>query len=164
MERAHKPIVDLAATVLEGVEGNIIDLGCGNGLLGLMAAAENSAANIIFVDESYMAVESARINFRQAFQDSRQAEFKVTNCLQGLAPESADLVLNNPPFHQRHSIGDTIAWQMFKASRSVLRKGGELVVVGNRHLAYHAKLKKIFGNCERVAGNRKYVVLKARKN
>jgi len=36
-------------------------------------------------------------------------------------------------------------------------------VVGNRHLGYHAKLKKLFGNCETVAANRKYVILKAIK-
>jgi hypothetical protein len=33
MERAHKPIVDLATKELSGVEGSIIDLGCGNGAL-----------------------------------------------------------------------------------------------------------------------------------
>ena len=40
---------------------------------------------------------------------------------------------------------------------------GELHVVGNRHLAYHAKLKKLFGNCTTRAGNGKFVVLVARR-
>ena len=140
---------------------NIVDLGCGNGLLGLIAAAVNTEANLTFVDESYMAIESAKINFNRAFQDSRSAEFKVSNCLEGLASDSVDLVLNNPPFHQQHNIGDAIAWQMFIDARRVLRSGGELIVVGNRHLAYHAKLKKIFGHCEQLASNGRYVVLKA---
>ncbi len=141
----------------------IIDLGCGNGILGLVAALFNPDAAFLFVDESYMAVDSARQNFNTAFGDQRMAEFKASNCLEGVAPESADLILNNPPFHQQSSIGDAIAWQMFIDARRVLRTGGELRVVGNRHLAYHAKLKKIFGNCEQIASNGKYVILNAIK-
>jgi 16S rRNA (guanine1207-N2)-methyltransferase len=33
--------------------------------------------------------------------------------------------------------------------------------VGNRHLAYHAKLHRIFGNDEFVASSPKFVVLRA---
>jgi 23S rRNA (guanine1835-N2)-methyltransferase len=35
--------------------------------------------------------------------------------------------------------------------------------VGNRHLGYHTKVKKVFGNCEMITSNRKFVVLKAIK-
>jgi len=139
----------------------IVDLGCGNGLLGLIAASLNPRATFLFTDESYMAVASARENFVAAFAREREADFKVTNCLQGVADESADLVLNNPPFHQQNATGDSIAWQMFIDARRVLKSRGELWVVGNRHLGYHAKLKNLFGNCELVASNRKFVILKA---
>ena len=141
----------------------IVDLGCGNGLLGLIAASLNESATVLFTDESYMAVASAKHNFVAAFGDHRHAEFEVTNCLQGVADESKDLVLNNPPFHQNNATGDAIAWQMFIDSRRVLKPQGELRVVGNRHLGYHSKLKNLFGNCELVASNRKFVVLKAIK-
>jgi len=46
----------------------------------------------------------------------------------------------------------------------VLRRGGELRVVGNRHLGHHARLRKIFGNCETIAANRKFVLLSARQD
>ena len=110
-----------------------------------------------------MAVDSARQNFNTAFGDGRLAEFRAANCLQDVASESTDLVLDNPPFHQQNSIGDAIAWQMFIDARRTLRTGGELWIVGNRHLAYHTKLKKIFGNCEQIASNGKYVILKSLK-
>ncbi len=141
----------------------IVDLGCGNGLLGLIAASLNPRATVLFTDESYMAVASARENFVAAFAREREADFKVTNCLQGVADERADLVLNNPPFHQQNATGDSIAWKMFIDARRVLKPQGELWVVGNRHLGYHAKLKNLFGNCELVASNRKFVILKAVK-
>jgi 16S rRNA G1207 methylase RsmC len=74
-----------------------------------------------------------------------------------------DLVLNNPPFHENHAINDATAWQMFVESRDALRPGGELWVVGNRHLGYPAKLKRAFGNCDIVANDGKFVVLRATK-
>lgn len=85
------------------------------------------------------------------------------DCLTGIDENSADLILNNPPFHQNTAVGDQVAWQMFTESKRVLRQGGELWVIGNRHLGYHTKLKRIFGQCETVANNQKFVVLKARK-
>ena len=60
-----------------------------------------------------------------------------------------------------HAVGDAIAWQMFTEAHGALAIGGELRVVGNRHLAYHAKLKRIFGNCRVVASNSKFVVYSA---
>jgi len=141
----------------------IVDLGCGNGVIGLMAAIKNPAAKILFTDESYMAVESSISNFLSVFNDTREAEFLQTDCLQGVEVNSASLILCNPPFHQNHAINDNVAWQMFSESRQVLENKGELWVIGNRHLAYHAKLKKLFGNSEVVASNKKFVIVKAVK-
>ncbi|VAW50705.1 23S rRNA (guanine(1835)-N(2))-methyltransferase [hydrothermal vent metagenome] len=137
---------------------SILDLGCGNGVLGLMAAIKNSSAKIIFTDESYMAVESSILNFVSIFDDSREAEFLQTDCLQDIDENSVSLVLCNPPFHQNNAINDNVAWQMFSESLFALEDKGELWVVGNRHLAYHAKLKRIFGNCEIIASNKKFVI------
>ncbi|WIO73056.1 methyltransferase [Porticoccaceae bacterium LTM1] len=140
----------------------IIDLGCGNGLVGIVAARKNPSSTITFVDESFMAVESAKLNFESSFPN-RNANFQVTDCLAGIAPDSADLILNNPPFHQQHAVGDHIAMQMFEESKKVLKQHGELWVIGNRHLGYHVKLKRLFGNCQTVASNPKFVILKAFK-
>ncbi|MDH5516377.1 MAG: methyltransferase [Gammaproteobacteria bacterium] len=140
----------------------IIDMGCGNGLLGLAAAEKNPSASVIFADESFMAIESAKINNSSSSRDNHVKFFNM-DCLHDLADNSADLVLNNPPFHQQHATGDAVAWRMFVDAKRVLKKGGELWVVANRHLAYHSKLKKIFNHCELVADNKKFVILKACK-
>lgn len=140
----------------------IVDMGCGNGLVGLAAAEKNPHAMVVFADESFMAVESAKTNFETSGLKNK-CEFHAMDCLKNLAADSVDLILNNPPFHQQHAMGDSVAWRMFNDARKVLKKGGEMLVVSNRHLAYHTKLKKIFDNCEQIASNQKFVILRVTK-
>ncbi|MDX3340574.1 methyltransferase [Streptomyces sp. ME02-6979.5a] len=141
----------------------IVDLGCGNGVLGLSAARANPDAHLTFVDESYGAVASAEETFRAGAPDGAKADFLVGDGLGDLEPGSVDLVLNNPPFHSHLATTDATARTMFAGARTALRQGGELWVVGNRHLSYHTQLRRIFGNCTTVAGDPKFVVLRAVK-
>jgi 16S rRNA (guanine1207-N2)-methyltransferase len=140
---------------------DIVDLGCGNGVVGLVAAEKNPEAMVHFVDESYMAVDSAQQNFRRAFGEARKASFRVGDGLSDSHHHTYDLVLCNPPFHQHSAVGDQIALRMFRQSYRALRKGGELWVIGNRHLGYHVSLKHLFASVELVASNKKFVVLRA---
>ncbi|PKN23851.1 MAG: 50S rRNA methyltransferase [Deltaproteobacteria bacterium HGW-Deltaproteobacteria-22] len=140
---------------------HIIDLACGNGVVGLIAAKRNPGATLYFVDESFMAVASACTNFRRAFGEKRAASFQLGDGLSDFPPRSADMILCNPPFHQQNTMGDQVALQLFRQAKNVLRIGGELWVVGNRHLNYPLELRRLFGHCELVAGNAKFVILRA---
>jgi 16S rRNA (guanine1207-N2)-methyltransferase len=142
--------------------GRVVDLGCGNGVIGTAAALAGPDAEVVFVDESYQAVASAEATYRanRPGADDR-AEFRVGDGLEDFPPASVDLVLNNPPFHSHQATTDATARRMFTGARRALRPGGELWVVGNRHLGYHVTLRRIFGNSEVVAADAKFVVLKA---
>ncbi|MEU0675416.1 methyltransferase [Streptomyces sp. NPDC006172] len=140
----------------------VVDLGCGNGIVGTAVALADPRAEVLFTDESFQAVASAEATFK-ANGAPGQAEFRVGDGLTGVPDGSVDLVLNNPPFHSHQATTDATAWRMFTGARRALRPGGELWVVGNRHLGYHVKLRRLFGNSELVAGDRKFVVLKAVK-
>ena len=135
----------------------VVDLGCGTGVIGIACAAARPGARLEFVDESYLAVASTRINWQRAHGE-RHATFAVSDVLDATA---VDHIVCNPPFHQESVVGDDVAWQMFQHAKRALRSGGTLTVVGNRHLGHHAKLKRIFGNSETVASSPKYVVLRS---
>ncbi|MFF9348826.1 methyltransferase [Streptomyces sp. NPDC014734] len=141
----------------------VVDLGCGNGVVGLSAALANPAARVTFVDESYQAVASAEETFRANTGPGAEADFVVGDGLAQMPPASVDLVLNNPPFHSHQATTDATARTMFHGAHAALRPGGELWVVGNRHLGHHLRLRRIFGNCATVAGDPKFVVLRAVK-
>jgi 16S rRNA (guanine1207-N2)-methyltransferase len=140
--------------------GRVVDLGCGNGVVGTAIALADPGAEVLFTDESFQAVASAEATYK-ANGAPGQAEFRVGDGLSGVPAGSVDLVLNTPPFHSHQATTDATAWRMFTGARRALRPGGELWVVGNRHLGYHVKLRRLFGNCRLVAGDPKFVVLRA---
>lgn len=148
----------------ENLDGEIVDLGCGNGVIGLSLLAKNPQANVVFVDESPMAVDSSRLNVETNLPEAfERCEFMINNALSGVEPFRFNAVFCNPPFHQKHALTDNIAWEMFHNARRCLKINGELYIVANRHLDYFHKLKKIFGNCATIATNNKFVILKAVK-
>lgn len=148
----------------EGIDGEMVDLGCGNGVIGLQLLAKNPQGRVLFVDESHMAVASSQLNVERNLPEAiARSEFMVNNALAGIEPDRFDAVFCNPPFHQQHAITDHIAWQMFNDARRSLKYGGALYIVGNRHLDYFRKLKRVFGNCTTIDTNNKFVVLKAVK-
>jgi len=148
----------------DNIDGEIVDLGCGNGVIGLIALEQNPTAEVHFVDESWMAVASSRMNVEvNRPQDKDRSHFAVNNSLAGFPSDRLHAVLCNPPFHQQNTLTDHIAWQMFRDARRCLQYGGELRIVGNRHLDYYRKMKKLFGNCTTVASNQKFVILRSVK-
>ncbi|WP_217213490.1 methyltransferase [Streptomyces sp. AC550_RSS872] len=140
----------------------VVDLGCGNGVVGTAMALANPDAEVLFVDESFQAVASAEATYK-ANGVPGHAEFRVGDGMAGVPAGSVDLVLNNPPFHSHQATTDATAWRMFTGARRALRPGGELWVIGNRHLGYHVKLRRLFGNSQLIAGDPKFVVLRAVK-
>ena len=140
----------------------VADLGCGNGVLGIAYALSNPQAQLTLVDESFMAVQSAQENWQAALGE-RSVSIRAGDGLAEQAADSLDLVVCNPPFHQQQVVGDFLAWRMFQQARAALVTGGELWIVGNRHLGYHAKLKRLFRGVEQVAATPKFVILRASK-
>lgn len=140
----------------------VIDLGCGNGILGLSLLAHYAPEKLIFVDESVMAIASAQQNVECNLPaQAAKCEFVLSDCLAAIPQQKAHIVVCNPPFHQQNTLTDHIAWQMFQQARQALYPGGELRVVANRHLQHHDKLKRLFGGYQVVASNQKFSILSA---
>ncbi|WP_040459257.1 methyltransferase [Gayadomonas joobiniege] len=140
----------------------VIDLACGNGVLSCETLVKFKPKQLLLVDESYMAIESAKKNTELFAQHSRLC-YEIDDCLSKQADASADLILCNPPFHQIQTITTHIATQMFVDAARVLRKDGRLLVVANRHLPYVKILQKHFASVDCLAQNRKFMIYLAVK-
>lgn len=142
----------------------VIDLGCGNGVLGIAYQRDNMSAEVCFVDESFMAIASAREGYQHQFSDdAQQARFVENDGLSGFADGCADLILCNPPFHQQHVVAEQLAYALFTESKRCLRHNGQLWVVANRHLPYQAVLKRLFGQCSVVTPGPRFNLYRAVK-
>ncbi len=139
---------------------SVIDLGCGNGVIGLSVLSKYPETEMLFADESYMAIASVKDNVKQ-LPKSENIKFHCGDGLLKVKKQSANIILCNPPFHQHHSTGETMALTMFSQASRVLKKYGELWIVGNRHLAYHTKLGSWFMDVTLIASNKNFVILKA---
>ena len=147
----------------------VVDLACGNGVIGLVYARLNAPKHLIFSDESFQAIQAARKNAEQWENNGWLArgetsfQFSVDDALKEQGTHSVDFILCNPPFHQATSVGRRVAASMFREAHRCLSSSGVLWVVANRHLGYHQSIKAAFKNCEVVAGNNKFVILSAQK-
>jgi release factor glutamine methyltransferase len=75
----------------------IVDVGTGSGCIALALAKELPAAEIHATDISPDALEIAEANAARHQLDTR-IHFHDTNLLEGLAPQSFDFVVSNPPY------------------------------------------------------------------
>lgn len=135
---------------------NLIDLGCGTGILGTIVAKNNPTLNLTFCDESFLAVDSAKITYEKNI--GRNAGFHVTDVLSGLDNNHYDHILCNPPFHQQNVQTLSIANKMFKQSAEKLKNSGEFRVVANRHLKYRPMLESYFSKVKIISNDSKFIV------
>jgi 23S rRNA (guanine1835-N2)-methyltransferase len=139
-----------------GISGDICDLGCGNGVIGMMALQNNPSARLLFCDDSALALASARDNVARYFAD-RDVGFHHGNGLDGVE-QQFDLILLNPPFHRGHAVDDSVARMLFRHARRQLAPQGRLRVIGNSHLDYATLLRRSFGTVRQVARNSKFTI------
>ena len=141
----------------------VADMACGSGVLGLAYLKQYPQAEMLFCDESYQAIESVQWNVQQNTPDCAP-KCRADDGLKQAEDSSLDLILCNPPFHQQTTVSKEVAWGLFRDALKALKKEGELWLVANRHLGYHVSLKRLFGNCETVTGNKKFVILRSVKS
>jgi 16S rRNA (guanine1207-N2)-methyltransferase len=124
---------------LPALSGQGADLGCGLGVLGRAVLASGGVTQLDLVDLDRRAIAAARRNV----QDPR-AVFHWADARSGPELSALDFVVMNPPFHE-HGVEDRELGQSFiRRAHQVLRRGGRLWLVANRHLPYEAVLRGLF--------------------
>lgn len=135
----------------------VVDLGCGTGVVAATVARRHPEARLVCVDESFQAIASARATLGD------RATFHATDVLDGIGDSTVDIVLCNPPFHAGGARTTDVALRMFAESSRVLRPGGTIAVVANRHLHHHATLRRWFDDVSVAGSDPRFVVLRARR-
>lgn len=141
--------------------GNVLDLGCGYGPIGIAAAKLAPGAQIHMVDVNQRAADLARRNAER--NGASNVEIHSGDGLSPVRAVSFDLVLTNPPIRA----GKKVIYAMIDEAKEALRPGGSLwVVIQTKQGApsMKKKLKETFGNVDDVDRKAGYHVLVAVKS
>ncbi|MCT4697598.1 class I SAM-dependent methyltransferase [Tenacibaculum haliotis] len=134
-------------------ELKVLDVASGNGIIACEVVLQNSNTEVTLVDDFNLAIASSQLNLKGG-----KAQFICGDNLEGLAKESYDLVVSNPPFHFEHENNIEVALSLFKGVKNCLKPNGRFVLVANRHLNYKTHLEILFKEVIIVAENKKFVV------
>ncbi|MFC8800234.1 class I SAM-dependent methyltransferase [Promicromonospora sp. NPDC057138] len=137
-----------------------VDLGCGTGILATVLALRFPGAHVLATDRSAAACASTAAtlaaNGAQAAVERSDAGAALP-----LPDGSADLVVLNPPFHDRAALSTDAAHRMFATAGRILRDGGELWTVFNTGLHYRRALERAVGPTEHIAQNPRFTVTRS---
>ncbi|TNF19562.1 MAG: class I SAM-dependent methyltransferase [Rhodobacteraceae bacterium] len=137
---------------------HVADLGAGWGFLSARALAAARIEEMHLVESNAAALDCARVNVTDP-----RARFHWADATQWEPPVLFDTVLMNPPFHQGRRGAPDLGIAFIAAAARVLRPGGQLVLVANRHLPYEAALQARFGKVDETAGDGGFKILTAQR-
>lgn len=143
------------------VDGDILDLGCGYGPIGISLADCYPNRSVVMVDVNERAVMLARDN--ALYNEIRNVEALQSDRLTNLEGRSFAAILTNPPIRA----GKKVVHQMFEDSEAALLESGELwVVIQKKQGAPSAKkkLESLFGRVDLIARSKGYFILRALKD
>ena len=132
---------------LPPLSGKGADLGCGLGLISRAVLAKGAVSEIALIDLDRRAVDLAGRNVpdpraRVLWRDLREPQPDL---------EGLDFVVTNPPFHDGGAEDRALGQAFIRRAAGMLRKGGALWLVANRHLPYEAELKGAFAKVRLAA-------------
>jgi 16S rRNA (guanine1207-N2)-methyltransferase len=151
----------LLKTILITPGDEILDVGCGNGIIGTYAAVKG-AGKVHMVDNNLLAIASARETL--AVNQVRNAKVFTGDLLEPVGSQKYNLILSNPPFHAGFDVNYQITQAMISQSYQSLLPGGRLILVANRFIQYMDLIRDIFGNVSIVEESAKYHILSGLKS
>lgn len=120
-------------------DDKILDMGCGYGVVGILAAKLIGQERITMCDISESAVKQAKINAE--LNGVPDIDIKISDGFSNILDNDFTLILSNPPYHADFSVPKHFIEVGFKK----LAVGGKIVMVTKRLDWYKNKLTSVFG-------------------
>lgn len=146
-------------SVTNFAEGDkILDLGCGYGVVGILAARLIGQERIIMCDISESAVKQAKIN--AALNQVPDIDIRLSDGLRNVPEHDFTYILSNPPYHADFSVPK----HFIEAGFQKLTLGGKFIMVTKRLDWYKNKLTAVFGGVKIHTINGYYVFIAEKRN
>lgn len=123
------------------ITGNILDIGCGSGVLAAILATLNSAVCLTLADVSAAALLSSK----ETLSVNRLTGHIVASDVFSDLTDKYDLILSNPPFHEGRNIDLSMIETLISQAKMRLTPKGRFCLVANAFLPYPQRLDHFFG-------------------
>nr|WP_207753560.1 methyltransferase [Sporosalibacterium faouarense] len=139
-------------------EDKVLDLGCGYGVVGVLAAKIIGAENVTMVDVSEEAVNLAKKNAK--LNNVPEVKIYQSDGLLELQESNFTKILSNPPYHANFSVPK----QFIEKGFNRLELSGRMYMVTKRKKWYMNKLISVFGGVKITEENGYYVFMAEKKS
>ena len=120
----------------------VMDLGCGCGVVGIVAAKKCGEENVVMADVDPAAVETARENALR--NDVGGVKVVCSDGFDAIDETGFDWILSNPPYQSDFAVAKRFIEKGFNR----LRPGGQMAMVTKRLDWYRNKLRAVFGGVQ----------------
>ena len=143
----------------EEMDGDILDLGCGWGVIGISIARKWPGTRVTMADVNTRALELSRGN---AELNGAKVACVESDGMAALAGQAFDAVVTNPPIRA----GKQVIYKMFADAAKSLKPGGALYLVIRKQQGAESAvkyLKTLFADVEKLDRSGGFWVLRAAK-
>ena len=143
----------------EEMQGDILDLGCGWGIIGISIARRWPGSRVVMADVNTRALDLSREN---AKRNRAEVVCVESDGMSALMDRSFDAVVTNPPIRA----GKQVIYKMFADAATRLKDGGALYLVIRKQQGAESCIKyleTIYGKVEKLDKSGGFWVLKASK-
>lgn len=134
-----KGTLDMLSVVDFNDNDKVLDLGCGYGIVGILAAKIIGADKVFMIDKVNTAVQYAKDN--AVLNGVPEVKACQSDGFQNLGEKDFTLILSNPPYHTDFNV----AKEFIEKGFNRLALGGKMYMVTKRKEWYKNKLISIFG-------------------
>lgn len=144
----------------KNIKGDVLDIGCGCGVLGLSMALINPSIKLILSDINSHAITSTERNIKD--NKINNATVVASDVFLNIQ-QQFDVIVSNPPFHDGIKTDYRMFEQLLNDAMKHLKPNGYFYFVANSFLPYESMLNKIGISYVLLNANTKYKVYKINK-
>lgn len=150
---------DLLINSVAQITGEILDIGCGYGVIGVSLSHLNPSSKVTMIDINERAVDLTNRNIK--LNNAKNACVLQSDGFTNVGG-TFDVIVSNPPIRT----GKKVIYPIFEQSINYLNTNGSIyLVIRKKQGAQSAfdKLESIYGNCEVIDKDAGYWILKSTK-
>lgn len=136
------------------VKGQVLDVGCGSGILSTVIGKLNLDVDLTLSDVSSAALASSNATLAA---NQLKGTVVASDVFSNLT-DKYHLIISNPPFHDGKETSYTAVNTLIKEAKKHLKLNGYLCIVANSFLPYQAILDETFKSVELIAQTTKFKV------